>query len=480
MAIDANTIIRRVEPGYRNIEERLKDFEEVERSLADDEIVQQASRCMSCGTPFCHGYACPLANLIPEINELIRNGLWQAALKLLLSTHPFPEFTARICPALCEGSCVLGINEEAVTIRQIEKMIIEKGFSEGWIMPRPPKTRRQERIAVIGAGPSGLAAAEILNQKGYVVTVYDKELSPGGLLMYGIPNFKLNKSIVWRRINLMKDEGVTFEGGITVGSDLSFNYLKRHFAAVLLAGGAEEPRDLEIPGRALKGIYFALDLLKAQNKRILGEPLAEEENIFAAGKNVVVIGGGDTGSDCIGTVIRQGANAIHQLEIMPQAPDKRSEKNPWPLWPKINRISSSHKEGGIRRWCIATKEFIGNDNNELKQLLCCEVEWVEKSGRLTPVQIKNSDFTIDTDLVLLALGFIGPGPTPLADAIELERDEKGNILIDDRHMTSRRGVFSSGDIACGQSLVVHAIAEGVKAAEHLDQYLQSQQSQQRN
>ena len=471
MAEETKQIIRRREPGYRSVAERLKDFDEVERCLTDDELVLQASRCMSCGTPFCHGYACPLANVIPETNELLANGLWKEALRLLLSTHPFPEFTARICPALCEGSCVLGINEEAVSIRQIEKAIIEKGFEKGWIKPRPPVKRHPEKVAVIGSGPSGLAAAEILNQKGYEVTVYDKELSPGGLLMYGIPNFKLQKQVIWRRINLMKDEGVIFEGGIAVGDDISFNYLKRHFAAVLLAGGAEEPRDLNLPGRDLKGIHFALDLLKAQNKRILGEPLTQEEAISAEGKKVVVIGGGDTGSDCIGTAIRQGAKAVHQLEIMPRAPEKRGEGNAWPLWPVVDRVSSSHQEGGTRRWSVDTKEFRGNQSSAVEQVQCCEVEWVEKEGRLTPERTQNTDFTIDADLVLLALGFSGPGPNPLAEAIGLARDKRGNILVDNRHLTSVDGIFSAGDIACGQSLVVRAMADGVKAAADIDSYL---------
>ncbi len=470
MVEDTRQVIGRSEAGYRDGAERLRDFNEVERSLTDDQILEQASRCMACGTPFCHGYACPLANIIPETNHLVANGHWKEALKLLLSTHPFPEFTARICPALCEGSCVLGINEEAVSIRQIEKAIIEKGFEKGWIKPRPPRSRRLEKVAIIGSGPSGLAAAEILNQNGYEVTVYDKELSPGGLLMYGIPNFKLNKQVILRRINLMKDEGVIFEGGIAVGTDISFNYLKRHFTAVLLAGGAEDPRDLDLPGRNLKGIHFALDLLKAQNKRILGQPLTEAEAITAKDKKVLVIGGGDTGSDCIGTALRQGAKSVHQVEIMPRAPEKRSAGNPWPLWPVVDRVSSSHQEGGTRRWCIETKYFSGNERHEVTKVQCFEVEWVEKEGRFAPQRIENSGFTIDADLVLLALGFTGPGPNPLADAIGLARDEKGNLLVDDRHLTSVAGIFSAGDMARGQSLVVRAMADGVKAAADIDSY----------
>ncbi len=455
-------------PGYRDIKERLGDYCEVEKTLPEDEIITQASRCLTCGTPFCHGYACPLANIIPEINEYIAMRQWKEALKLLLSTHPFPEFTARICPALCEGSCVLGINEEAVTIRQVEKMIVEMGFEKGWIKPRPPYMRRSEKIAVIGSGPSGLAAAERLNRKGYQVTVFEKELNPGGLLTYGIPNFKLDKQVVMRRINLMKDEGVLFECGITAGSDISYNYLKRHFSVVLITGGTEQPRDLDIRGRELNGIHFALDLLKAQNKRLIGEPLAAENDITARDKKVVVIGGGDTGSDCIGTVLRQGAKDVCQIEIMPRPPETRGDDNPWPLWPRIDRISSSHQEGGTRRWCVDTKRFEGSPQGGVKLLHCCDVEWSHKEGKLLPVRLDDTDFTIEADLVFLALGFLGPGPNPLADTIGLERDEKGGILVDKNHMTSVPGVFSAGDIARGQSLVVRAIADGAAAAEDVD------------
>jgi glutamate synthase (NADPH) small chain len=463
--------INRLEPGYRDIAERLGDFNEVEKSLSIDEIKAQASRCLTCGTPFCHGYACPLANIVPEINEFISMGRWKDALKLLLSTHPFPEFTARICPALCEGSCVLGINESPVTIRQVEKMIIETGFEKGWVRPRPPLKRRTEEIAVIGSGPAGLAAAERLNRKGYRVTVFEKELNPGGLLTYGIPNFKLDKRIVMRRIKLMQDEGVIFECGTEAGRDLSFNYLKRHFSVIILTGGTGQPRDLDIPGRELKGIHFAMDLLKAQNKRLLGEPLTGENDISARGKKVAVIGGGDTGSDCIGTVLRQGAKSVCQLEIMPRAPESRAEENPWPLWPLIDRASSSHQEGGNRRWSVDTKMFEGNREGEVKRLHCCEVKWAKEEGRAVPVRIENTDFVIEADLVLLALGFLGPGPDPLADAIGLERDQRGSLLVNAQHMTSMPGIFSAGDMARGQSLVVRAIADGVAAAEDVDSYL---------
>lgn len=464
--------IKRVEPGYREINERLNDFNEVEKVMAAEEVIAQASRCLTCGTPFCHGYACPLANIVPEINEYIATGHWKEALQLLLSTHPFPEFTARICPALCEGSCVLSINDEAVTIRQVEKMIIEMGFEKGWVKPRPPLRRKKENVAVIGSGPSGLAIAERLNRKGYNVTVFEKDLNPGGLLTYGIPNFKLDKQIVMRRIKLMQDEGIIFECGIKAGSDVSYNYLKRHFSVIALTGGAEEPRDLSIPGRDLNGIFFAMNFLKAQSKRLIGEQLTTKDEISARDKKVVVIGGGDTGSDCIGTAIRQGAKSVCQIEILPKPPAARSEDNPWPLWPRIDRISSSHQEGGSRMWSVETISFAGNKKGEVERLQCCEVEWKDENGKAIAVRKEESDFQIEADLVLLALGFTGPGPDPLADAIGLKRDGRGNILVDKNHMTSKPGIFSAGDIARGQSLVVRAIADGVAAAADIDEYLQ--------
>ncbi len=461
----------RKEPGYRDINERLGDYEEVERILEPDEVIEQAERCMSCGTPFCHGYACPLANIIPETNELIMEDRWEEALELMLSTHPFPEFTARICPALCEGSCVKGINEQPVAIRQIEKMIVEKGFSEGWVKPRPPEKRRPESVAVIGSGPAGLAAADRLNKLGFKVTVYEKDLNPGGLLLYGIPNFKLDKGIVKRRLDLMSAEGIVFEPGVNVGIDISYNYLKRRFSAVLLTGGTQLPRDLDIQGRDLDGIIFAMQFLKAQNKRIVGETLTPEENITVRDKKVVIIGGGDTGSDCLGTALRQGAEEVYQLEILPRLPEERPEDNPWPLWPKIDRQSSSHLEGGIRRWSVTTKKFVGDDQGRLKSLQCCEVEWVDKDGRMMPVEKESTDFTIEADLAILAMGFLGPGPDPLADQLGLERDQSSTLFVDDNYMTSSPGIFSAGDMARGQSLVVRAMADGKSAADHIKEYI---------
>ncbi len=463
----------RKEPGYRDIKERLSDYDEVEKSLSEEEIKTQASRCLDCGTPFCHGYACPLGNLIPETNQLVKEGLYKDALELLTSTHQFPEFTARICPALCEGSCVLSINEEAVTIRQIEKMIVEKGYEQGWIKPRIPLKRHKEHLAVIGSGPAGLAAADCLNQKGYNVTVYEKNAHPGGLLLYGIPNFKLDKKIVRRRINLMKEEGITFECDVKVGVDISFNYLKKRFTAVILAGGTQQPRDLDIPGRSLKGIYFATEYLKAQNREIINETGGVPEELNASGKNVTIIGGGDTGSDCIGTALRQGAKKVYQLEIMPRFPLCRSDHNPWPEWPRIDRISSSHQEGGFRYWSVRTTSFEGNKKGEVKKLHCIEVDWINEKGKYIPVDSKNSSFIIEAELVLLAMGFLGPGPDPFADMLRLERAINGSIKIDEKHMTSVPGIFSAGDMARGQSLVVRAIADGKAAAEDIDNIITS-------
>jgi len=363
---------KRKDPGYRPAAERLKDYKAVERKLTDDDIFRQATRCMNCGVPFCHGCGCPLLNVIPEFNDHVYNKRWKEALDILLSTNPFPEFTGRICPAPCEGSCVLGINDDPVAIRQIELAIIEKGFQRGYVVPEPPETRRSERIAIIGSGPAGLAAAFVLNRAGFNVVVYENNKYPGGLLRYGIPEFKLEKWVVERRVRLMQEEGVVFETGVKVGEDISLRYIRDRFDGILLTGGSQEPRDLKVPGRELDGVHFAMDFLVQQNKRLNGEAIDPADEITAEGKSVVVIGGGDTGSDCLGTSMRQGARQIYQFEIMPKPPETRSENTPWPEWPVMLRESSSHKEGGERRWCINTNEFAGRDG-KLKSMRCVDV-----------------------------------------------------------------------------------------------------------
>jgi glutamate synthase (NADPH/NADH) small chain len=464
----------RKDPTYRPVEERIHDYKWVELPLTDHEIHEQAARCMDCGIPFCHGAAsgCSLCNVIPEFNEHVYYGRWKEALDILLSTNSFPEFTGRICPAPCEGACVLGLIQPPVAICKIELSIIEQGFQRGYVKPRPPAVRRKERVAVVGSGPAGLGAADVLNKMGFRVVVYENAAKPGGLLRYGIPDFKLEKWVIDRRIDLMRNEGIVFETGVEIGEDISYRFLEKRFDAVVLAGGAREPRDLKVPGRELEGIHFAMEFLTQQNKLNGGEEVPEAERISAEGKNVVVIGGGDTGSDCIGTSRRHGAKDIVQLEILPEPPPTRSEKTPWPQWPIQRRDSSSHKEGAERRWSITTKEVIG-DNGRVKQLRCAELEWKEPEGggRPTPVEKPNSEFILEADLVLLAMGFVGPGENTLVDDLNLERTERGFLKRDERNMTSKPGVFVTGDMERGASLVVHAISDGMETARKIQTYL---------
>ncbi|MBW1720786.1 MAG: glutamate synthase subunit beta [Deltaproteobacteria bacterium] len=462
----------RKEPGYRPREERIRDFRAVECQLSHREIQVQAARCMDCGTPFCHATGCPLSNLIPEFNDFMYRGKWRRALDLLLSTNNFPEFTGRVCPALCEAACVAGINDDPVTIRQIELAVIEKGFESDYLRPSPPPRRHGSRVAVVGAGPAGLAAADTLNRAGYPVVVFDEAPRPGGILRYGIPDFKLEKWVVERRIRMMEQEGVVFETGVRVGEDISYRYLKSRFDALCLACGARRPRDLPVPGRDLQGIHFAMDYLVQQNRRMGGETFDASGEIWAAGKRVVIIGGGDTGSDCLGTAIRQGAERVVQLEILPKPPLRRSEHTPWPRWPYMLRESHAHKEGGEVWWSVMTKSFLGSEGR-VTGLRCVEVEWDrDPEGALKgPMEKPGTEFDLEADLVLLAMGFTGPEENSMFDGLGIERDQRGNVKVGPLNMTNVPGIFAAGDMTLGQSLVVRAIADGRKAAGGIRAYL---------
>jgi len=458
----------RKDPGYRPKEQRIKDYFTVECKLDEDDVLKQSARCMDCGIPFCHGYGCPVSNIIPEFNDQVYHGRWQQALEILLSTNNFPEFTGRLCPAPCETACVAGIHTDPVAIRQIELSVVEKGFENGWMSPSPPAAYFNEKVAVIGSGPSGLAVADTLNKSGYAVTVFEEAEKPGGLLRYGIPDFKLEKHIVERRIDLMKKEGIVFETGIRVGTDVSVRYLKRHYNAICLACGSRKPRDLAIAGRNFSGIFFAMDFLVQQNKRISCEYIDPVEEISARDKAVIIIGGGDTGSDCLGTALRQGARSVCQLEIMPIPPSVRPDQTPWPTYPQILRESHAHKEGGERRFSVTTKAFIG-ENGVVKKLICAEVEWIkdETSSRLIPREKPGTEFELQADLVILAMGFEGPGNESLIEHLGVDLDERGHVKTDPYQMTNINGIFAAGDMASGQSLVAWAIASGRKAASHI-------------
>ncbi|MCP4683462.1 MAG: glutamate synthase subunit beta [Desulfobacterales bacterium] len=462
----------RKDPGYRSKEERINDYKAVERHLSYEDLKRQAARCIDCGTPFCHTYGCPVSNVCPEFNDYVYRGNWQQALNILLSQNNFPEFTGRVCPAPCEAACVAGINVDPVTIRQIELAIIEKGFENGLMASMPVKPRLEDRVAIIGSGPAGLAAADTLNREGYGVVVYDNAKHPGGILRYGVPDFKLEKWVVERRIKLMQEQGVIFEPGILVGEDISYGYLSKRFNAVCLACGGRKPRDIPIPGRDLDGIYFAMDFLSRQNKRISNEEIDLSEEISAAGKTVVVIGGGDTGSDCLGTALRQGAEKVYQFEILPKPPEDRSESTPWPLWPVKLRRTHAHEEGGEQRWSVMTKKFIG-ENGILKRLACVEVEWKQKANNEPPVPVEKAgtDFEVEADMVLLAMGFLGPENNKIIQGLDIELDQKGNVKADENNMTNVPGVFVAGDMTLGQSLVVRAIADGRRVASGIMAYL---------
>ncbi|HEY7091120.1 MAG TPA: glutamate synthase subunit beta [Tepidisphaeraceae bacterium] len=452
-------------PQRRPPADRIKDWFEIYLPFPEDKIRTQGARCMDCGVPFCHT-GCPLNNIIPDWNDLVWRGRWKEAVRQLHATNNFPEFTGRICPAPCEAACVLGINEPPVTIKQIEKTIIDRAFEEGYIRPEPASVRTGKRVAVVGSGPAGLAAAQQLARAGHDVTVFEKNDRIGGLLRYGIPNFKMEKHLIDRRLEQMRAEGVRFQTTAHVGVNVSVEDLRKQFSAVLLAGGAEQPRDLPLPGRDLKGIHFAMEFLPQQNRRCEGDVVPEQNAILATGKRVVIIGGGDTGADCLGTSHRQKAAHITQFELLPKPPDERSPLTPWPLWPMQLRSESSHEEGGIRDWSVSTVRFTGDEYGNVKQLHAVRVGPPPKFGPLPA-----SEFTLDVDLVLLAMGFLGPVKAGLIEQLGVKLDARGNVATDDNYMSSVPGVFAAGDTRRGQSLVVWAISEGRKAARAIDLHL---------
>jgi glutamate synthase (NADPH/NADH) small chain len=461
--------INREQPTRRKVEERVKDWFEIYEPFPEEKQKEQSARCMDCGVPFCHT-GCPVNNLIPDWNDLAYTGRWESAIRRLHSTNNFPEFTGRICPAPCEAACVLGIDQPPVSIKVIERSIVERAWDEGWIRPEPPEHNTGKRVAVVGSGPAGLAAAQQLRRAGHSVTVYEKNDRIGGLLRYGIPNFKLEKHVIDRRIDQMREEGVVFVTNAHVGVNIPVSHLTEQNDAILLCGGAEHPRDLKIPGRELKGVYFAMEFLPQQNKRNEGDTIPEDLAILATGKRVVIIGGGDTGADCLGTSIRQRAKSIHQFEIMPKPPEQRAASTPWPLWPLQLRTESAHEEGGIRDWSINSVKFTGDDQGNLKQLHAVRVG---PPPKFEPID--GSEFTLDVDLVLLAMGFLGPVRHGMIEQLGLAVDGRGNVAANADYMTSVDGIFAAGDMRRGQSLVVWAISEGRKAAEAVDRYLAAQE-----
>jgi glutamate synthase (NADPH/NADH) small chain len=469
--------IKRQVAGYRPVEERINDYSEVEMRLPDDERRAQASRCMDCGVPFCH-WACTVANAMPEWQDKLYRGDWRSAWELLEDTNPFPEFTGRVCPALCEASCVLGFNDEPVTIRQNELAIIEKAWELGYVVPRPPKRRLGKKVAIVGGGPSGLSAAYYLNRAGFDVTLYEGDRKLGGYLRYGIPDFKLDKGFIDRRLAVMEAEGVKFETNARVGTArfafandgsgarlIDPRKLEAEFDLILLTIGARDARELSIPGRELAGIHQALDFLSLQNRSCAGESCDDLGGTIAAhGKRVVVVGGGDTGADCVGTSNRQGASRVTQIEVLPKPPEHRPQAEPWPLWPKVLKTSSSHIEGCERLWSVSTKEFIGR-NGRVEAIRACRVEWTEAGGKWSMKEVPGSDFEIGADLVLLAMGFTHVVQDGAVKDFGLELDPRGNVRTAGTFHTSNPKVWAAGDARKGASLVVHAIADGRAAAE---------------
>ena len=462
----------RVKPHGRPVAERVHDYRHVYEAYPTDELTRQASRCMDCGVPFCH-QGCPLGNLVPDWNDLVYRDSWKAAIARLHQTNNFPEFTGLLCPAPCEGSCVLGINSDPVTIKAIELAIVDRAFDEGWIVAEPPRTRTWKKVAIIGSGPAGLAAAAELNRAGHSVTVFEKSDRVGGLLRYGIPEFKMEKRVLDRRLDLLAAEGVVFRPGVHVGVDLPAAELRRGFDAVLLAGGAGQPRDLAVPGRDLAGVHFAMDFLTQQNRRCQGDEVASARAITAEGKHVVIIGGGDTGADCLGTVHRQGAQSVAQLELLPAPPLTRATDNPWPTWPQIFRTSSAHEEGGDRIYAVTTTHFSGDADGRVRLLHGQRVERGVVDGRATITPVPDSAFEMPADLVLLAMGFVGAAKGALLDGLDVQMTERGTVWRDHDWQTSVPGVFAAGDMQRGQSLIVWAIADGRQSAAAIDGYLRA-------
>jgi glutamate synthase (NADPH/NADH) small chain len=462
---------KRDKQPYRPVEERLHDWRQVMRPWPTEQLQKQGARCMDCGIPFCH-QGCPLGNLIPDWNDLVYRDKWREAIDRLHATNSFPEFTGTLCPAPCEGSCVLGINDDPVTIKAIELAIIDHAWAAGWIAPAPPAAETDKKVAVIGSGPAGLAAAQQLRRAGHRVTVFERDDRIGGLLRYGIPEFKMEKRVLDRRLQQMEAEGVVFRASCHVGINVGADDLRKEFDAVLLCGGACAPRDLPIPGRDLAGIHFAMEYLTLQNRRCEGDAIPDERFITAGGKRVVIIGGGDTGADCLGTVHRQGALSVHQFEILPRPPDRRADDNPWPQWPNVYRVSSAHEEGGERVYSVSTKRFLGDERGDLRALEVVQVEMVkDSSGRITFKETPGSEFVLPCELVLLAMGFVGPERPGMLEQLGVRLTERGNVGRDGHWMTSVPGVFTAGDMQRGQSLIVWAIAEGRSAARGVDAYL---------
>jgi glutamate synthase (NADPH) small chain len=456
-------------PTRRPVKERVRDFLEVYNPFPDDKLRAQGARCMDCGIPFCH-QGCPLGNLIPDWNDLVYRDQWQAAIERLHSTNNFPEFTGKLCPAPCEASCVLGINSDPVAIKQIEASIIDKAWNEGWVVPQPPAVRTGKTVAVVGSGPAGLACAQQLARAGHSVTVFERANRIGGLLRYGIPDFKMEKRFLDRRLEQMEAEGVVFRPSTNIGVDVSAQELLAEFDAISLCGGATLPRDLPIEGRELDGVHFAMQFLTGQNRRGAGDSIAEKDFISARGKHVVIIGGGDTGADCLGTVHRQKCKSVHQFEIVPRPPEHRAPANPWPQWSNVFRTSSAHEEGGDREFSIMTKKFVGK-NGRVTALETVEVEMIFESGRPRFIDKPGTEKTYAADLVLLAMGFAGPERKGMLEQFGVELDAMGNVKSDAQRRTSVPKVFTAGDMTRGQSLIVWAIAEGRQAAHAVDAFL---------